>query len=393
MNSSRIEYLDSLRGIAAMTVVIFHCMISFVIFHSANYKSEYANGFIRFITESPVKILWNGTEAVLLFFVLSGFVLSISYLKGRANNYNIFLARRFARIYIPYIIVMAISIMLSMLFLNFNNVEGMSGTFDNRWDHPVNLKAIFAYIFMVNYDTANVNGVVWTLFHEMRISIIFPFIMWIIIKFNAVKSLIINACLIAFTWISLSLIASKASGAVSFLAGDFRATAFYAVFFVFGATLAKYRVEVSNYIHNMKPFSKLVLFVLSMLLISARWIKDIAPVLPSQSHELVVGLGLVLLFSVVLSSDLAQKILMNKFLLWLGKVSFSLYLIHILVLMLLAIIFGKHSIWLTPIVSLPIAGLTYKFVEEPAIKIGKRWTRILKEKSRLKGRETKAEVV
>lgn len=57
MNKERIEYLDSLRGIAAMSVVIFHCMISFEIFHAANYHSNYENGFVRFVSESPLKLL------------------------------------------------------------------------------------------------------------------------------------------------------------------------------------------------------------------------------------------------------------------------------------------------------------------------------------------------
>jgi len=388
----RIEYLDSLRGIAAMTVVIFHCMISFVIFHSANYKSEYANGFIKIITESPLKLIWNGKEAVLLFFILSGFVLSISYLNGRARAFDIFLVRRFARIYIPYAVVMAISIILTMIFYRYSHIDGMSSTFDNRWANPVTLKSIIAYIFMINYDTANVNGVVWTLYHEMRISIIFPLIMWVVIKWDAFKSLLINGIVIVGVWIFFTLIVRGTDGVISSLAGDFRSTAFYTIFFVFGATLSKYRGEVSDYISNLKPIFKFFLFSLSIILISSRWIKDVVPLQPRYVHEIVVGLGIVLLFVVALSSELTQRILMNKFLLWLGKISFSLYLIHILVLMILAITFGKYAIWLTPIVSLPLAALTYKYVEEPAIRIGGRWTGILTERTKLK-RKDRAEVV
>lgn len=382
--NNRIEYLDSLRGIAAMTVVVFHCMISFVIFHSANYESEYQNGFIKLITETPIKLIWNGTEAVLLFFVLSGFVLSISYLKGRANSYNVFLVKRFARIYIPYIVVMSISVILTMIFYKYSHLDGMSSTFDNRWDHPVTLESILSYIFMINYDTANVNGVVWTLYHEMRISLIFPFIMWIIIRWNAIKSLTINALIIVASWIGFLFISNTTDGIISFLANDFRNTMFYVIFFVFGATLSKYRKEVSETIQAFKPINKFLIFILSILLISARWIIDIVPILPHSIHEIFVGIGITLLFAVVLSSDLAQKILMNKFLLWLGKISFSLYLTHILVLMLLAILVGRYAIWLTPIVSLPVAALTYKYVEEPAIKIGRKWTSSLKEKQKVK---------
>jgi len=392
---NRIEYLDSLRGIAAFSVVIFHCMISFNIFHSANYKADYRNGFIKFITESPLKVLWSGQEAVLLFFVLSGFVLSISFLKGKNNNYNIFLARRFARIYIPYIIVMLVSVVLASIFMNFKDIDGLSSTFDNRWDHAVTWKSILAYIFMINYDTANVNGVVWTLYHEMRISVMFPILMMIVIKWKALKSLLVSCILLSASWLTLMLISKYSTGTISFIASDFSNTVFYTAFFVFGAILSKYRTEVSNYISRLNPLIKLFMFVISMILMSARWVGVVSPILPGYIQDLTAGAGIVILFCVALSSSFAQSVLMSKPLLWLGKISFSLYLIHILVLLLLVNLFGSYIgvgvIWLTPIASLPVAALVYKFVEEPAIKIGRNWTSVLKNRdSKIKNAKTRA---
>lgn len=171
------------------------------IFHAANYNSDYENGFVRFVSESPLKLLWSGKESVLLFFVLSGFVLSISFLNGRVFSYPIFAVRRFARLYIPYIVIMTISVILTISLFEFKNVEGLSSAFDGRWNHSVPWQVILAYIFMIGYDTSNVNGVVWTLFHEMRISIFFPLLMLIIIKYNALKSCVISGFALVSLWI------------------------------------------------------------------------------------------------------------------------------------------------------------------------------------------------
>lgn len=380
MSKERLDYLDSLRGIAAMSVVIFHCLISFNIFHKANYESIYSNAFLRFFTESPLKLFWSGKEAVLLFFVLSGFVLSISFFKGRAYNYPIFTARRFARIYIPYIVIMIASVVLTTIFINFKDINGMSSTFNNRWDHEVSLQAIIAYVFMLNYDTANVNGVVWTLYHEMRISLVFPLIVFFIAKYRPFVSNFILLGIILVIYAVFHVL-SQQGGYIGIIAHDFKGTAFYSIFFVMGATLSKYRLEVSHYLKKQKSIILLFLFVVSLILInSSALFKN-----NSSVADIVAGLGIVLLFSVVLSSKKAQKFLSTKPFLWLGKISYSLYLIHILVLMSLAILLGNvigigFAVALTPLVSLPVAWVVYEYIEKPSIEIGRSWTDFLKSK-------------
>ncbi|MEK5396031.1 acyltransferase family protein [Paenibacillus sp. FSL K6-2859] len=379
MNKNRIEYLDSLRGISAMSVVIFHCMISFKIFHSANYSNVYESDIIKFITESPLKLLWAGTEPVLLFFVLSGFVLSISFYEGNEFNYYPYLLKRFSRIYIPYILIMIVSTLLASALMGVKNIEEMSATFDNRWDHSVSWKAMLAYIFMINYDTPNVNGVVWTLYHELRISLFFPFLLWVIVKWNALKSFVIIGFLIGSSFVVFFIISNYTKGFMSNLTYDFSLTSFYTMFFVFGAILSKYKVIIVSYLSNKSSVFRGAVFILSLFIINSRAIREVIPVFPRYIHELTVGVGIVLLFSVVLSSSLAQKLLMLYPFKWLGKISYSLYLTHILVLMLLAILLGNsigigYAIFLTPVVSLPVAWITHRYIEKPSIAIGRKLT-------------------
>ncbi len=240
MKSNRIESLDSLRGVSALIVVIFHCLIAFVLFADA-LNFHFANDFIEFLTLSPLKIFWSGNEAVLLFFVLSGFVLFLPVMNNKQQRYSVYITKRFFRIYIPYIVLMAVSTILAILFMDYKDNTGLSLHYVNRWDHEVTLSAIIAYIFMINYELTNVNGVVWSLIHEMRISIIFPFVAYIIFKFNFLKSIVITYLGWAIVYYSINYInATVDFGKYEIITANIGQTVWYSIFFFAGSFLAKY---------------------------------------------------------------------------------------------------------------------------------------------------------
>lgn len=378
--TERIESLDSLRGIASFIVVIFHCMLSFPIFYYANYKYEYKNSFIEFLTVTPLHTLWAGKEAVLLFFVLSGFVLSVPFFNSnKLPNYGVYLVRRFFRIYIPYIVIMMASVVLVELFSSYKDIQGLSSTYNNRWEHGVSLKSIVAYFLMLDSDTANVNGVVWTLYHEMRISIIFPFFIAILIRFKAVKGLLISLGLTFVLFTSLNGITIiLGENSIAGILNGFKESVYYCTFFIFGATLCKYR-EKLNALKSLSQIYTLLLFSLSLVLINCRWINQIFSVQSSIIEDFVSVIGILLLFAIVLTSKGFSKFLTKKPLIWLGGISYSLYLIHIPVLMLTTIFIGKLipleiAFILVPFISLPVAHITHKYIEVPANTLGKKFS-------------------
>jgi peptidoglycan/LPS O-acetylase OafA/YrhL len=75
--NNRIEQLDSIRGLAAFAVLISHIPIVSFAFPYLLTKFLQAIG------------LMNGHGAVMLFFVLSGFVLSIPFFKQKEINSRI----------------------------------------------------------------------------------------------------------------------------------------------------------------------------------------------------------------------------------------------------------------------------------------------------------------
>ncbi|WP_277679217.1 acyltransferase family protein [Gracilibacillus dipsosauri] len=386
MKNKRIESLDSLRGISAMIVIVFHCLISFNIFYNANYNGVYDNVFIQWFTESPLNILWAGNEAVLLFFILSGFVLTFPFQKGSYNNYWEFATKRFFRIYVPYIIIMFSSVLIMYMFMGMNTVNGLSSAYETRWDHGITLKSVISFIFMIGYDTANVNGVVWSLYHEMRISLIFPFLMFFLMKYKWIKSvpaaLFLNLILTGFLYFVSSNAPIEIMGTLSKIAAE---TFYYLTYFIFGAGLALKREVVTNYFRKISWKIKFVLWLMSFSLIANKWMFTLIEFENSFIQEIVSGLGILLLFSLVLSSKSADKALTIEPLKFLGEISYSIYLVHIPVLMVTTIVLSKFiPVWITlifvPILSIPVAWIAYKFIEKPAINWGKKVINVVKDR-------------
>jgi len=81
---SRITYLDGLRGLAALQVVLMHCVLAFAPATSGG----------------PFGLLWNGDFAVFIFFLMSGFVLTFSF-EREPNALAVSTLRRSVRLGLP----------------------------------------------------------------------------------------------------------------------------------------------------------------------------------------------------------------------------------------------------------------------------------------------------
>ncbi len=389
--TGRIHSLDSIRGVSSVIVVIFHCVISFPLFYNAYNYQEFKNGFVEVLTNSPLHTFWAGPEAVLVFFVLSGFVLSLPFLKDGKDGptYGRYVVKRICRIYIPYIVLMIFYTILITSLSDYRNMDMLSATFNNRWDHPITLKAVVSAVFMMDYDLANINGVVWSLIHEMRISIIFPIIIYFV--------KILDWKLFLPLGLGLSLLTNDASahiaqtyltGNAAWILSSFGNTMYYVPFFIIGAGFAKYRTAVCARIIQLKGLLKLLLLFLSVVLINFKWvfyglqiysINNSNPKALTVTTDWITALGIVLLFAFVLSSAKAEWFLTRRIFIWLGKISYSLYLVHVAVIMLCArylsaVIPLQAAILAAPLIALPIASVAYKFIEKPAMELGKRLT-------------------
>src|ERR1700744_2861460 len=97
LNFGRTPALDSVRAIGALAVGIWHLYITLP--HDTQMRN------IWFLW-SPIRLL---NPAVVIFYLLSGFVLAFPYLKGTQPSYRQFFVARMSRLYIPFAVILAVA--------------------------------------------------------------------------------------------------------------------------------------------------------------------------------------------------------------------------------------------------------------------------------------------
>ena len=105
----RLSYLDSTRGIAALTVFLSHFLGAFV-----------SDAGMQFWNNSVLHSLSHGEGAVSYFFILSGFVLSYTYFRNETNfeksSYVSFVFKRIFKIYPVFIMVLLLRWIIKRYF-------------------------------------------------------------------------------------------------------------------------------------------------------------------------------------------------------------------------------------------------------------------------------------
>jgi peptidoglycan/LPS O-acetylase OafA/YrhL len=383
--SQRIEYLDSLRGLAATQVLIDHYLILFPVFWAAQNHGPIQNPVLGLLTYSPLHLLWAGPQAVILFFVLSGFVLALPYFGDKPPLYAAYLVRRFFRIYVPYIVVISFSAILLFAGLPKNPMPGTSGWFTSMWSHPVNAKEYLDYALMRVHNLENVDSPAWSLTYEMRISIFFPLICLLVLGLNRWIVLGLGAFLAVFSLVMVDHFPYWQEAT---------STVYFSSFFVFGCVLAKYKEDVKTFVGKFKNWQKLLLVLGALGLYNLEWEMGLLSYWGlNLKHDHIVltlapGIAAVLVIICALTLEPLQRLLHHKILLWVGKVSYSLYLTHVVVLAA-AVYFLPDAVPLLArvilgaLISFPVAALSYQFLERPCIDIGHSLAKRITNKKRL----------
>ncbi len=175
--------LDALRGYAALIVVIHHCLLVFAysgenflppsIFEFPWRDAAFAKILNRFL----LLFFGSGPAFVILFFVLSGYLITSSLQKRKVSNildYIFYLARRACRIYPTHIA--AIGVILGILVFKdfaipYNKIYS---PWFNFWTHPFYLPEILDNISLFNFLRVDMNNVTWSLYYEVFGSLFLP---------------------------------------------------------------------------------------------------------------------------------------------------------------------------------------------------------------------------
>jgi peptidoglycan/LPS O-acetylase OafA/YrhL len=114
--SAKLECFESIRGLASFAVLVGHIILGFwpELYARNGPRWEAVPGWLQALARFPGKFLWNGETAVTIFFVLSGFVLSLSFFQaGSPRSLGSAAVRRYPRLMLP----VAASVLLAFLLL------------------------------------------------------------------------------------------------------------------------------------------------------------------------------------------------------------------------------------------------------------------------------------
>lgn len=370
MSKRRYHSLDAVRGVASLQVLLAHSFLAvpslvWLVFPGNSIGRANA-GF--YMANSPLHFFWCDSQAVKVFFVLSGFVLSLPYFENdrSTHSYFKFFIKRIIRLLLPCLAIIAISLLFKFLIYRPNAVNTFGAWVRMVWtDHPSPID--FLNIICLNYNFDYIDRSLWTLPPEIKLSLILPFLIWIHKRLNLTFSI-----LSLFAYIVLWHYLNKHDARA--LWSDFPVL-FYLTFFLLGSYLCKYREAIVAFVNSLNAFLFCCLVVIMILIYTADfsfwWLPSKALHLIHLSSDYIAALAAVLIIILALSRR-GEVFFKTRLFLFLGKISFSIYLIHAVVItvsayLLNAVFDPAYAVGIAFLLSFPLAAFFYRYIEVPSL--------------------------
>jgi peptidoglycan/LPS O-acetylase OafA/YrhL len=362
----RVAGLDGLRGLAALVVVVHHSLLTWPAL-AAQYGVPNPGSRTWWLAFTPVHLLWGGTEAVLVFFVLSGFVLTLPFVRTvRTAAWRSYYAQRLMRLYVP---VVASVLLAAGLAAAFPRVHGptTSWWFDA---HAVPLHAS-----TVLSDAALLGGVswihpsLWSLRYEVIFSLALP-----IFVVLARRGLLRLTGTVVLSLLSIGL--------GQFIASDLLG---WLPVFAVGVAMAADRAQLDVLARRISAcpvpgFAWAGLAGTGIALLLAEWwlraVEVPVPWLMAIARPLGV-LGAALVCFLAMSWPTLVRVCESTPVRWLGSVSFSLYLVHEPIVVSISSVVGgsKRGVLVTlvlgVVMSLAVAKIFHWLVEAPSHRLAR----------------------
>ncbi|MED3968920.1 acyltransferase [Priestia megaterium] len=363
--------LDSVRGLAALFVVINHYLMIFPSFSEYSYQIH--SSFLLYVLKgSPLRLFFSsGNESVVLFFVLSGFVLALPFYESSSFRYGEYVIRRVCRIYLPYLFSVCLAIGCKVLFAQ-GGINELSLWFNNSWNIRESPRLLIEHFFLIGtYNTDAYNNVIWSLVHEMRISLLFPLILLVLVKLSSQK--VMRLFFFIFALSSLLLLINQSSLTPTSYLLSFH----YLLLFMAGAITAKYRDTLIHVYRARSWMQKIGIITIGFALYLSEGVLTNYDITNNFLCRNVLAMaGSCILIVLALASPAASKMLKKKLFTLLGEISYSLYLVHLIVLF--SFIYLLHGrlpyeiiLCLCFFASFCLAIGVNRFVEKPSCKFGK----------------------
>jgi len=294
-NNQRVAYLDGMRGVASCAVMLYH--------------------FFNATTYSAPESLWAqvtapfhlGDLGVIAFFVLSGYVIAMTIPSfENIRGWAAYILKRMIRLDPTYWLIIFASIAASLVIAK----AGLG----QKYDFPSLRDLILNMVYLDNLTfnslgTKSIVAVGWTLCYEFQFYLFYSVLTFLAYQFSKTNNSVLEAIL--FVSLALSFVYEFTEGVqIKGLAlGPWR-------FFASGALLSL-RHKRSK---NIPPWFYLMIIGPHFII----W-------------DLETGAGIVTILAITLCSQSSsagltlKKIFSSRILVFTGKISYSLYLVHPLI--------------------------------------------------------------
>ncbi|VAW65699.1 hypothetical protein MNBD_GAMMA09-3265 [hydrothermal vent metagenome] len=353
-NKFQLDSLDGLRGFAVLFVFLSHT----------------SNVGIYFLPGANFSGI--GTFGVFLFFILSSFLLTYPFLIKKENAiskkylFNYFL-RRFFRIFPLYLVYLLLALFSTIIFKNIGNFNKPIGV-----PFPLNLTDFTQHILLQQGK-----GVTWSIMVEFRYYFILPFLG---ILFSILLKNKILPCLL--TVIILSIISQYIWPDIDKIEKGLRLGVYFPIFLM-GSLMAVIHYNWVQLNNDSKASMQktieiagilclLIIFFLtpSSISILAGYTVNAAEI---HNHYILISmLWCIILFSSIHGKGLLRRFFESAALRYLGFISFSFYLFHIIGIRIVNHIPAVNESLHGPLillVTILISHISYKLIEQPSSKI------------------------
>ena len=279
--ATRLEGLDALRGIAAVSVMLYHYTVWF----------DY--GGAGHPAPGPSLVFSRGHFGVELFFIISGFVISLTL--SRTETLRVFALSRLARLYPAFLASMAVTIVASTIL----DPDALT------------LPQIMVSLTMMPrvFGVTAIDGSYWSLFYEILFYALAAF-WWLGLRCRAPEW----PCAV---WMAIALIIRLSGWATEPSLLSQLTAAWFAHLFIIGIMLFRLHAGQATWLTWV-----LLVIAVETALLGPHW--SLRPITPLGYGGMILGFALLVWFA----SRPAGALLAIGPMRALGRMSYPLYLVH-----------------------------------------------------------------
>lgn len=382
----KVNFLNGLRGGAAFIVVIAHYLqVFYPTVFNGNIESIHTKNSLELILyKTPLNLFINANFSVCIFFVLSGYVLSMKFFEYKDKKIIISgMLKRHLRLALPVLAVLTLAyVMYKFNAFNLGTVSTITKTditniYLIKYDYIEILKQSLFQVFI--FDTETYNAVLWTMQYEL------------------IGSFIVFFILIAFSY-------CKQKKALSIVLILIFLNSYY-LGFILGCLLSY--ISINKKI-DIKKITLKFLLLIALFFGSYPYYQGSDSIYSIISLKfgglnnfiLFHTLGGALLVFIIVNLKALQNVFSSKIMVFLGKISFSLYLVHFLFINSLASYifiktvpyFNYHISFLISFIitfsfSVVVACIFYTIIDSPSIYLSNKFSEFILDKFKIQKKQ------